>query len=271
MQTRLYSDLFGLIQAMLGINLSVIEGIRVKALINRRAQRAYRATNYWTRFLKVSEERDVINGTIAYQQSEKPTIDTFLRIYLNSQSGGRSSQEYEFTVTSAGASLILHQISSGVAFVTYKAAMPIYYGDHSYEEANIPYEWFQYIAHGVYADYLRSGGQQDRAAIADLEANEILTDELMRLDEQHTQTVISTRIFTNSNTSSRYGYGGVVGGAIPFANYTPPAPIIPSNVNSVLMSDGESQYWQPTETTTLGYVDSGNAPASGDFLQLPTE
>ena len=206
---------------MLGMSLSVVESLRVKALINRRAQRAYRASNYWTRFLKVSEARNVIAGTIAYEQIGASTIDTFLRIHLYPQSGGRGSQEFEFTVTSAGASLILYETASGVAFVTYKAAMPIYYGDSSYEESNIPYEWFQYIAHGVYADYLRSEGQQDRAAIAELEANEILTDELIRLDEQHTQTVISSRIFTNANRSSRYGCGGVVGNTIPFGTYTP--------------------------------------------------
>ena len=210
MQTRRYSDLYALIQAMLGMDLSVVESIRIKALINRRAQRAYRASNYWTRFLKVSEQREVVDGVISYQQAEVSTIDTFLRIDSNSRYAGRNGQEFEFTVTSAGASLILHEISSGVAFVTYKAVMPAYYGDQSYEDSNIPYEWFQYIAHGVYADYLRSEGQQDRAAIADVEANEILTDELMRLDEQHTQTVISTRIFTNSNMSSRNGYGGIV-------------------------------------------------------------
>lgn len=211
MQTRLYSDLYALIQAMLGMDLSVIESIRVKALINRRAQRAYRATNYWTRFLKVSEQRDVIDGVIPYNQFQMPTIDTFLRIYLQPQFRGKSSQEFEFAVTSTGASLLSYEAASGIAFVTYKASMPNYYGENSYEDSNIPYEWFQYIAHGVYADYLRSEGQQDRAAIADLESNEILTDELMRLDEQHTQTVISTRIFTNLNMSTRYGTGGVVG------------------------------------------------------------
>lgn len=214
MQTRLYSDLFGLIQAMLGINFSVVEAIRVKALINRRAQRAYRASNYWTRFLKVAEQRDVVDGLVPYEQFQMPTIDTFLRIYLQHPYRAGGGQEFEFTVTSLGATLIADSSSSGIAFVTYKAAMPTYYGDNAGEDSAVPYEWFQYIAHGVYADYLRAEGQQDRAAIAEVEANEILTDELMRLDEQHTQTVISPRIFTTSNMTNRYGYGAIVGGTI---------------------------------------------------------
>ena len=214
MQTRLYSDLFGLIQAMLGISFSVVEAIRVKALVNRRIQRAYRASNYWTRFLKVAEQRDVIDGIVPFTQFQMPTIDTFLRIYLQHPYRVGGGQEFEFTLTSAGAELIADSQTSGVAFVTYKAAIPDYYGDNAGEEQNVPYEWFQYVAHGVYADYLRAEGQQDRAAIAEQEANEILTDELMRLDEQHTQTVISPRIFTNSNMTNRYGYGAVVGGTI---------------------------------------------------------
>lgn len=214
MQTRLYSDLFGLIQAMLGINFSVVEAIRVKALVNRRIQRAYRASNYWTRFLKVAEQRDVIDGIVPFTQFQMPTIDTFLRIYLQHPYRVGGGQEFEFTLTSDGAELIADAQSSGIAFVTYKAAIPDYYGDNAGEEQNVPYEWFQYVAHGVYADYLRAEGQQDRAAIAEVEANEILTDELMRLDEQHTQTVISPRIFTTSNMTNRYGYGAIVGGTI---------------------------------------------------------
>ena len=237
MQTRLYSDLYALIQAMLGIDLSVVEGIRVKALINRRAQRAYRATNYWTRFIKVAEQRDVIDGVVPYNQVAMPTIDTFLRIYLQPQFRGGSGQEFEFAVTSTGASLISYEGTSGIAFVTYKAAMPTYYGDNGYEDSNIPYEWFQYIAHGVYADYLRSEGQQDRAAIADLESNEILTDELMRLDEQHSQNVISTRIFTHSNTSSRYGSGGVIGRVI---SESPNPPITSENDIAIVTEDSQA-------------------------------
>ena len=229
MQTRLYSDLFGLIQAMLGISFSVVEAIRVKALVNRRIQRAYRASNYWTRYLKVAEQRDVIDGIVPFTQFQMPTIDTFLRIYLQHPYRAGGGQEFEFTLTASGAELIANAPTSGIAFVTYKAAIPNYYGDNAGEEQNIPYEWFQYVAHGVYADYLRAEGQQDRAAIAEQEAGEILTDELMRLDEQHTQTVISPRIFTTSNMTNQYGYGAVVGGTI--ASVALPAIVTEEDVN----------------------------------------
>ena len=53
MQTKTYTELFALIQALCGVVFASIETPRIKALINRRALRAYRATNYWPRFLKI--------------------------------------------------------------------------------------------------------------------------------------------------------------------------------------------------------------------------
>jgi hypothetical protein len=109
-----------------------------------------------------------------------------------------------------------------VAYVTYKAQFAITYGpgtsggDPSGSAADVttvPSEWFDYMAHGAYADYLRAEGQQEKAAVADQEANEMLLDELMRLDEQHTQTVISPRIFTNANMQMRSGGTSAVGAA----------------------------------------------------------
>lgn len=232
MQTRTYADLFSLIQALCGVVFASIETPRIKALVNRRAQRAYRATNYWTRFLKVGEKREVINGVIPYSEAGYTDIDTFLRIYLQPPYSRTGGQEFEFTVTSNGASLIAYEMKSGEAWVTYKAIMSTYYGDNidnTGEDPNIPCEWFQYIAHGVYADYLRAEGQQEKAAIADQEAEMLLQDELMRLDEQHTQTVISPRIFTNANRSLRYGGGGIVGGTI-----------APTSLPSISDEDGDS-------------------------------
>ena len=104
MSTRLYSDLFGLIQAMLGISVSIVEAGRVKALINRRIQKAYRASNYWTRHLKVGEARTVSSGVIGYTQASLSDIDTFLRIHKTSGFTGSGSPmtPVEETKTSVG-------------------------------------------------------------------------------------------------------------------------------------------------------------------------
>ena len=56
MQTRTYAELLSLIQSLSGVIFATLELGRIKALINRRALRAFRSTNYWPRFLKIGEE-----------------------------------------------------------------------------------------------------------------------------------------------------------------------------------------------------------------------
>lgn len=328
MQTRLYSDLYGLIQALCGIQFSIAESIRVKSLINRRAARVFRASNYWTRFLVVGEERyctpapvaatttvagngyfiatvgttdyssigatanavftasvattvltvtavtsgtiqvgDYITGsglttggvqitafgtgsggvgtytisptqatltsrtfksfsvdsyfvatgagtgtgtvrladsTMPYTETGKAAIDTFLRIFKDRPYRKASVQEYEYYVTSDGAELVSGDLNPLTVFVTYKKQLTDFYGDNTGEIADIPAEWFHYLAHGTYADWLKAEGQQDKAALADQEAEAVLQDELIRLDENHTSGLVSSRIFTNANMQMRY-------------------------------------------------------------------
>jgi hypothetical protein len=329
MQTRLYSDLYGLIQALCGIQFSIAESIRVKSLINRRAARVFRASNYWTRFLVVGEERyctpapaavtttvagngyfintvgntdfsligatpnavftatntattltvtsvtsgtikvgDYITGanltvtsvqitalgtgtggvgtysispnqavittprtlksfsvndyfiatgvgagtgkvrlsnsTVPYTETGKNSIDTFLRIFKDRPYRKASVQEYEYYVTSDGAELVSGDLNPLTAFVTYKKQLTDFYGDNTGEVTDIPAEWFHYLAHGTYADWLKAEGQQDKAALADQEAEAVLQDELIRLDENHTSGFVSSRIFTNANMQMRY-------------------------------------------------------------------
>lgn len=258
MRTRQYNDLVVLIQALCGVAFATIELPRIKALINRRAKKAYRATNYWTRFLKIGEGRymsaapipatslvantgyfiesigstdfTVIGATensvgqyfvatsagsgdgtarpalsyVPYAETGKGTIDTFLRIQKDQPYLSASVQDYEFMVTGQGATIVCGNLNPSQAWVTYKSRNEVTYGSDSPDTSLVPDEWFEYLAHGTYADYLRAEGQQERAVIADQEADMILQDELMRLDEQHTQTLISNRIFTNSNMQMRY-------------------------------------------------------------------
>lgn len=200
MQTRTYADLFENVEALCGVTFATIEQNRIKALINRRATRAYRASNYWPRFLKVGEQRSVTANVIATTEDGLGTIDTYLRIHRTAPFVAASAQEYDFMVTSAGATLICGSLDPSIAFVTYKATHDAIYGTGV---TTVPKEWFDYLAHAAYADYLRAEGQQEKAALADAEAFEILTDELLRIDEQHTGQIVASRIFTNSNTQTR--------------------------------------------------------------------
>jgi hypothetical protein len=204
MQTKTYAELFALIQALCGVVFASIETPRIKALINRRAMRAYRASNYWTRFLKIGEERVVSSSVIPYSESGLSSIDTFLRVYKQAPYISSSVQEYDIMITASGATLVSGDLNPTEAFVTYKAQLTDTYGDGSGESTTIPAEWYQYMAHGTYADYLRAEGQQEKSVIADQEAELLLQDELIRLDENHTSGLVSNRIFTNANMQMRY-------------------------------------------------------------------
>jgi hypothetical protein len=258
MQTRTYADLFSLIQALCGVVFASIETGRIKALINRRAQRAYRSSNYWTRFLKIGEERylssDPISATaivsgsgyfiatvgdtdftaigssantvgeyfvatgsgtgtgtarpalgyVPYSETGKSSVDTFLRFFKQAPYIASSVQEFDFTVTADGATLVAGDLNPSTAFLTYKAQLSDTYGDGAGETSSVPAEWFQYLAHGTYADYLRAEGQQEKAAVADAEAEALLTEELIRLDENHTSGFVSNRIRTNANMQLRW-------------------------------------------------------------------
>lgn len=204
MQTKTYAELFALIQALCGVVFASIETPRIKALINRRALRAYRATNYWPRFLKIGEQRVVTSGVVPFTESGLDSIDTFLRVHKQSPYVTASVQEYDIMVTASGATLVCGDLDPSEAFVTYKAQLTDTYGDGSGETTAIPAEWYQYLAHGTYADYLRAEGQQEKAALADQEAEGLLQDELIRIDEQHTLQMVANRIFTNANMQMRY-------------------------------------------------------------------
>lgn len=204
MQTKTYAQLISLIQSLSGVVFASIELGRIKALINRRALRAYRSTNYWPRFLKIGEARTVTNNVVGYTQSGLDPIDTFLRIHKQAPYLNVSVQEYDIMVTAAGATIVAGSGDPTEAFVTYKRQLVDTYGDGQGETADIPAEWFQYIAHGTYADYLRAEGQQEKAVIADQEADLLLQEEMIRIDEQHTLQLVANRIFTNANMQMRY-------------------------------------------------------------------
>jgi hypothetical protein len=204
MQTRTYAELLSLIQSLSGVIFATLELGRIKALINRRALRAYRSTNYWPRFLKIGEERVVTNDVVPYTESGKSSIDTYLRIHVQAPYVTTSVQEYDIMVTADGAKLVAGNTAPTSAFVTYKAQLSDTYGDGAGESTSIPAEWYQYMAHGTYADYLRAEGQQEKAALADQEADMLLQEEMIRIDEQHTLQLVANRIFTNANMQMRY-------------------------------------------------------------------
>jgi hypothetical protein len=143
-------------------------------------------------------------GYVPYTETGKSSVDTFLRFFKQAPYIASSVQEFDYTVTAEGATLVAGDLNPSTAFLTYKAQLSDTYGDSAGETSSVPAEWFQYLAHGTYADYLRAEGQQEKAALADQEAEALLTEELIRLDENHTSGFVSNRIRTNANMQLRW-------------------------------------------------------------------
>jgi hypothetical protein len=104
MNTRPYTDLLGLVEALCGATLAEQERVRIRYFVNRRAQRAYAATELWPRFLVVGEERIVSEGgLLPYEQPTLADIGTVLRIHATRPFLADPAREYgEFYASTAG-------------------------------------------------------------------------------------------------------------------------------------------------------------------------
>lgn len=202
MTTKTYTELLDQIKSLCGVEFATIELARINALVNRRAKRAYRASNNWPRFITVGEARTNTSGTkvIPYLQATKSTIGTFLKIQKVAPYTTSSPQDYNFYIDSNGANLITADSFTGsvTVYVTYKGVLSDTYGETTGMQASIPSEWFDYIAHGVYSDYLRAEGQQEKSQLADSEASMILNDELVQIEQQGAGMTFGTRFLANA-------------------------------------------------------------------------
>lgn len=197
MTTKPYSDLLATIKSLCGVEFATVELGRINTLVNRRAKRAYRASNNWPRFITVGESRTCTAKVVPYVQASKDTIGIFLKINGVAPFTTASAQDINFHVDSAGANLIISSAPPSV-FVTYKKVLLDTYGDTTGLVSEIPSEWFDYMAHGVYSDYLRAEGQQDKSQLADQEASLILDDELIQVDQQGAGMTFGARFLTNT-------------------------------------------------------------------------
>lgn len=200
MTSRTYTDLLAQIQGLCGVNFASIELPRILALINRRAGRAYKACDWWTRYLHVGEERTVTSNVIPFTQGALDRIGLFLRIHRTEPWLAAAAQEFTFYVDGSGARITAGTLDPATAFVTYKEEWTPAISSLS---SDIPGEFFDYIAYGTYADYLRAEGQQEKAVIADQEAAAILEEEMTNPQCVSTMQMVATRISTNSNNQLR--------------------------------------------------------------------
>jgi hypothetical protein len=150
---------------------------------------------------------------IPYSQTGKATVGSFNRIFRKQAFLNSSAHEYEFFVDFTGAN-ILNVVSTtdNAAFISYKKEFtpfsitvsdPVVVSDFTSSTVEVPAEFFAYIAHATYADFLRMDGQTDKAFAEENTAAGALALELEKVDIISNNNTVNKRFSTYVNRQSR--------------------------------------------------------------------
>jgi len=133
-------------------------------------------------------------------------IGEFVRIHRTRPLLNRSALEYEFYVSALGAH-ILNQVSTteGTAWATYKKEFTPFTvtSDYYNSTVEVPGEFFNFISHAVYADFLRVQNKQEEALAEEQAAQTFLALELEKIDIRSNNNTINHKFSTYVNRQSR--------------------------------------------------------------------
>lgn len=143
---------------------------------------------------------------IPYAQTGKTTIGSFNRIHRKQAFLNNSAIEYDFFVDFTGANILnITSSTDNSAFVTYKQQFTPFDVTSSYTTSTVevPAEFFPYIAHSTYADFLRMDGQTEKAFAEEQRAEIALALELEKIDLISNNNTVNKRFSTYVNRQSR--------------------------------------------------------------------
>ena len=148
----------------------------------------------------------IAKNLIPYAQTGKDTIGDFNRIHRKKAFLNNSAIEYEFFVDFDGANILnIVNSSDNVAFVSYKKQFTPFDITSEYYDSNVevPGEFFNYIAHSSYADFLRVQNKQEEAIAEEGIAKNYLALELEKIDIRSNNNTINKRFSTYVSRQSR--------------------------------------------------------------------
>jgi hypothetical protein len=134
-------------------------------------------------------------------------IGEFVRIHRSQAFLNMSSVEYEFGVQSDGAH-ILNAVSAkeSQVWVTYKKPITLLTSldiDGAASLTQVPQEFFYYMAHATYADFLRMDGQHNKASFEEQIAENYLGEEMDNPQQVANNNTIGKRFRTHVSQQSR--------------------------------------------------------------------
>ena len=202
MQVETYPNLKALIQGLAGVSsFTSEEDPKILSFVNRRAAEAYNLSPSWSRYLVISEERTLTSGNIVpYTEVSKNDIGEFIRIHRTQAFQKNSALEYDFYVDANGANILnITNATDSSVFVTYKKELPTF----SESSTDFPLEFFHFVAHAAYADFLRMDGQHGKALTEEQIARNYLDIELEKIDIRNNNNSINHKFSTYVNRQSR--------------------------------------------------------------------
>ena len=147
---------------------------------------------------------------IPYTQTGKTNIGSFNRIFRKQAFLNQSAIEYEFFVDFTGANILnIVSTNDNSAFVSYKKEFTPFtvtgstVAEFTDSTVEVPAEFFAYLAHATYADFLRMDGQTDKALAEENTASVSLALELEKIDIISNNNTVNKRFSTYVNRQSR--------------------------------------------------------------------
>ena len=161
-------------------------------------------------------------NVVPYQQLGTNTIGEFIRIHRKEAFNRNSALEYDYFVNAQGAHLLnVTDANPTSAFVTYKKPLTLFTvavsdppvaadfvdGGTSNGAANraltVPLEFFSYLAHASYADFLRMESKYEDARTEEAIAQNYLAQELEKIDIRSNNNSLNKKFSTYVNRQSR--------------------------------------------------------------------
>ena len=164
------------------------------------------AVTTWTPRAGSNILKVLTQNLIPYAQSGFTSIGDFNRIHRKRAFMNDSSMEYEFFVDFNGANILnIANSTDTSAFVSYKQQFTPFTVTTDYYNSvvEVPGEFFNYIAHAVYADFLRVQNRQEQALAEEQVAQTYLALELEKIDIRSNNNTINKRFSTYVNRQAR--------------------------------------------------------------------
>lgn len=152
-----------------------------------------------------SETEEFENSQSAPTRDQRENIGDFSRIHRKEAFLNNSSSEYEFYVDSMGANVLNVPSGTEKVFVSYKKQFTPFTvtSDYYNSTVEVPGEFFNFIAHAVYSDFLRIQNRQQEAIAEEQIAQTYLNLELEKIDIRSNNNTINKRFSTYVNRQSR--------------------------------------------------------------------